>query len=144
MDRPYGYGYIGGVRAYMSQPHVLDRLPDEAFIGAHNGYLEVLGGGGFLAFLGYLLILGWFVLTSLKFGNVESKIVQALLFMVLVEAFFESEIAYPFHQTPVVLWFTGAMLMAAVARARAFEAVRTRESTTTRDRPIRAVGQLYS
>lgn len=143
LDRPYGYGYIGGVRAYMSQPHVLERLPDDAFIGAHNGYLEVLGGGGILAFLAYMLIIGSFVYWSFRHGNVEAKVVQALLLMVLVEGFFESEIAYPFHQSPVVLWFAGALITAAVARAVATSPVQAKGRQTETPQPtIRAVGQL--
>ncbi len=141
LDRPLGYGYIGGVRAYMSQPHVMDKLPDEAFIGAHNGYLEVLAGGGVLALLGYSGILIWLLFASRSRVNVESKVVQALLLMVMVEGFFESELAYPFHQTPVILWFAAAMIMAAKARDAAARNVQQPSHSSHRTR-VGVVGHV--
>ena len=143
LDQPWGFGYIGGVRSFMARPDIIERLPDEAFIGAHNGFLEVLGGGGFLALIGYLGTFGWVLFHSRRFGNVESRVIQALFLVLVVESIFESEIAYPFHQSPVLLWFVGAITMAAVARESARQAAIGQPVRAPRPRPaIRAVGQL--
>ena len=114
-SHPLGLGYIGGVRSYMSRPDVLSTLPDKAFIGAHNGYLEVLGGAGIFALLGFVLWLGWVVMHAWRFKHVDALMVLGILFVLLVEGFFESEISLPFHQSAVLIWMMGGIVAASVA-----------------------------
>jgi len=130
-SHPLGFGYIGGVRSYMSSPDVMAKLPDKAFIGAHNGYLEVLGGAGVLALLGYLLWLAWVVVHAWRFKHVDAMMILGILFVLLVEGFFESEIALPFHQSAVLIWMMGAVVAASVAydrRARELDSMVSAEA----------------
>jgi hypothetical protein len=115
MSNPMGFGYIGGVRTYMSSPAAMAKLPDKAFIGAHNGYLEVLGGAGIFALIGYVGFLMWLVFHGWRFKHVDAMVSLGILFVLLVEGMFESEIALPFHQSCVVLWMMGAVIAASVA-----------------------------
>lgn len=102
MKRPLGMGYIAGTRTFMAS--AVEDLPSEAFHGAHNAYLETLAGAGFGALLGLLLLIGATLVRGVRVRDPVSIVVRALFYVVLLEGLVESELAFPFHQSPVYFW----------------------------------------
>ena len=51
-------------------------------------------------------------------ATLDAMVALGILFVLLVEGMFESEIALPFHQSCVVLWMMGAIIAASVAYER--------------------------
>lgn len=102
LKRPLGMGYIAGTRTFMAS--AVEDLPSEAFHGAHNAYLETMSGAGFGALFGLLLLIGATLLRGVRVRDPSSVVVRALFYVVLLEGLVESELAFPFHQSPVYFW----------------------------------------
>ena len=109
LSRPLGMGYIAGTRTYMAS--VVEDLPSEAFHGAHNTYLEIMSGAGFLALFGFLFLIGGVGVRGLQVRDPSAIIVRVLFYVVLLEGLVESELAFPFHQSPVYFWIWVACLL---------------------------------
>ena len=113
VTRPLGLGYIAGVRTFLDRQREAGEL-SVALRGAHNTYIETWAGSGYAALVGYLgmiLFVIWCA-TRLRTGGAVTLAMRVLLLVVLFEGMFENEMAFPFHQSPVLFWVMAALITA--------------------------------
>ena len=116
IQKPFGMGYIAGTRSYMAS--VVDQLPSDAFHGAHNAYLEIMSGAGIAAVLGFLLLISSVLIRGWRVRDPASVLCRVGLYIILLEALVESNLAFPFHQTPVYFWIWASCLVGLYVRDR--------------------------
>lgn len=117
-QHPIGLGYVAGLRAYMANEEVRERLGTDAFHGAHNAYLEVLAGTGFIGFFAYLALIFVVIWRARQLEGLAPLLFRLLFYIVLLQGFFESSLAFAFRQGPVLFWIAAASLLAMHARTR--------------------------
>ncbi len=111
IDKPLGSGYVAGPRAILQSEEVMMELGTQAFGNAHNAYLEIYTGSGFFAFLGFMGIVIWLVRKSRSIWSDETMLIRVLMYAVLLQGLFESNLVLPFKQSSVLFW----LLIACVA-----------------------------
>ena len=116
VKKPFGMGYIAGTRDYMAS--VVDQLPSDAFHGAHNAYLEIMAGAGFAAVFGFLFLITSVLIRGWQVRDPIAVLCRVGLYTILLEALVESNLAFPFHQTPVYFWIWSSCLVGLYIRSR--------------------------
>ena len=110
-DKPLGSGYVSGPRAILQSEDVMYELGTQAFGNAHNAYLEIYTGSGFLAFFGFMGVVIWLVMKARSTWTDETMLIRVLMYAVLLQGLFESNLVLPFKQSSVLFW----VLIACVA-----------------------------
>ena len=119
VERPFGLGYAAGPRVVLlSQEHEAELwyrygiLPQR--IGnAHNAYLEVLAGAGFLGFFAHLVLIVWVTHGLWRLRPHVYIPAKSLLLIVLIEGLTGSSGSLPLNQVSVLFWILVAMAASA-------------------------------
>lgn len=78
VTHPQGMGYVAGFRILFKQYFALGMDLDPTHIGnAHNAFLDVLAGAGWLALAVYLIMLGSIVALGLRFASSRTAAINA-------------------------------------------------------------------
>lgn len=116
-QRPLGLGFSAGPRHLLLSDRFVEAMHTDAFGNAHNAYLEVLAGGGYLAFVAWMVVVGLVLYRGHRVRTRRSVIpFLALLVAVLLEGVTESLLVLPFEQTSVLFWAIAATVLALSAR----------------------------
>jgi O-antigen ligase len=117
--QPFGLGYAAGPRVVLlSQEHEAELwyrygvLPQR--IGnAHNAYLEVFAGAGYLGSLAHLVLIAWLALGLARRRSDVYIPTKSLLLIVLIEGLTGSSAILPLNQVSVLFWILVGLAAAA-------------------------------
>ena len=113
MDNPLGLGYAAGPRVLLlnSESTLAGFGVVASRIGnAHNAYLEVLGGSGFLGLLALLGVVLWILRRSLATRQPDAIPLVVLCNVMLIIGTVASSPVLPFTQSSALLWLGIAVL----------------------------------
>ncbi len=127
-DKLWGLGYLAGPRTLLMRPDSIEFLYTGSWGNAHNAYIEVFSGSGYLAAGGFLAIvgyIGWCILFGWRqivrrCGAAWWALVplHALIVVTLIGGITESYLVLPFWQQSVTFWIAAAVVIAGRARLR--------------------------
>lgn len=114
--RPLGLGYSAGPRAFLLSESFVASVHTDAFGNAHNAYLEILAGAGYLGFIAWMALVFGVGNTARTMRERDLIPIATLLVAALLEGVTESTLALPLYHTSVLFWIAAAV--AAAYRAR--------------------------
>lgn len=114
--QPLGLGYVTGPRVLLQSEDAVEELQSAAFGNAHNAFVEIWAGGGYLALLGYLALIFLVLRYSSQLAFRPLFIMRLLCLLVLFEGLFESDLVLPFKQSLALFWWVSAGMVAIYAR----------------------------
>jgi O-antigen ligase len=118
---PFGLGYAAGPRVVLlSQEHEAELFYHHGVLpgrigNAHNAYLEVFAGAGFLASLAHLVLIGWAMHGLWRRRGPTYLAAKSLLLVVLIEGLTGSAGMLPLNQVSVMFWILAGLATASRA-----------------------------
>lgn len=109
--QPLGLGHSAGPRVLLLNSEELLNHHIYGIGNAHNMYIEVLAGSGFLGFITWLALLLWLLWRVWRIRGKEVIPIRVLFIVVLIGGLTESPAVFPFNQTSVLLWILVALII---------------------------------
>lgn len=117
-DEPLGLGFSAGPRAVLQDPANLDVIYVNSFGNAHNAFVEVFAGSGYVGLLAWMGIVICVLLRLFRLRPRELVPLHAMLVTALIGGMTESNLVIPFEQESVTFWIVAAVMVAVGARRR--------------------------
>ncbi len=108
---PLGVGYIAGPRQLLQSEDITEILDSKSFGNAHNAFLEIWAGAGFITFFAFVIFMISILWHSRNIPGVAGILIRVLLYILLIEGLFESNLVLPFKQNSSLLWTLTALIM---------------------------------
>ena len=113
-DRPLGLGYSAGPRVVLQDsrwPLWKYGVIAKRIGNAHNAYVEIFAGTGYLGLFAWLGFLGWAVFRGFVVRGTTLAVTRALLAVMLLNGLTGSEGVLPFMQASALIWIVAGFLL---------------------------------